>query len=105
MQAESVADLLPLHLRKSYILIAERIGNSQVRNSFGSPTRSDVLAWWDSGMPRSLVPVFVDKNDELIDYYCLNFENGSPVVVFCDHAIVNCWDSVDGFITWLTVQT
>lgn len=106
MQAESVADLLPLDRRKSYILIAEWIGNSQLRNCcFGSPTKSDVLAWWDSGMPRNLVPVVVEKNDELIDYYCLNLENGSPVVVFCDHAIVNCWDSVDAFIAWLTSQT
>jgi hypothetical protein len=69
------------------------------------PTKSDVLAWWESGMPRNLVPVVIDKNDELVDYYCLNLENGSPVVVFCDHAIVNCWDSVDAFIAWLTVQT
>lgn len=106
MQAESVADLLPPDLRKSYILIAEWIANSQVRNCcFGSPTKADVLAWWDSGMPRDLVPVFIEKNDDLIDYYCLNLENGPPVVVFCDHAIVNCWDSVDAFIAWLIVQT
>jgi len=105
MQAESVAHLLPLDLRKSHTLIAQWIGNSQPRNCrFESPTKSDVLTWWESGMPRNLVPVVLEKNDELTDYYCLNLENGSPVVVFCDHAIVCCWDSVDAFIEWLTVQ-
>ena len=105
MEAESVVDLLPLNLRQSHISIAEWIANSQSRNCrFGTPTKSDVLAWWESGMPRNLVPVVIEKNDALVDYYCLNLEHGSPVVVFCDHAIVNCWDTVDEFITWLTVH-
>ncbi|MCY2983494.1 MAG: hypothetical protein NTY15_07620 [Planctomycetota bacterium] len=105
MQAEYVDDLLPLDLRQSLIPIAEWIANSKSRNCrFATPTKPAVLAWWESGMPRNLVPVVIEKNDELTDYYCFNLDCGSPVVVFCDHAIVNCWDSVDAFIAWLTVQ-
>lgn len=103
MQAQSVVDLLPVDLRRSHTLIAEWIANSNCR--FGTLTKSDVLTWWESGMPRNLVPVFIEKNDALVDYYCLNLEDGAPVVVFCDHAIVDCWDSVDAFVAWLTGQT
>jgi hypothetical protein len=106
MPAESVDHLIPLSLRQSLIPIAEWIANCPSHNCrFAAPTQSDVLAWWESGMPRNLVPVVTERNDELVDYYCVNLEkNGPPVVVFCDHAVVDCWDSVDAFIAWLTVQ-
>jgi hypothetical protein len=105
MKHQSIAELLPDHLRSTSLSIENAIvGSRSTQTRFSTPHMVDVLEWWNSGMPQNLVPVATERNDEFIDYYCLNLGEGSPVVAFCDHAIVDCWDSIDAFLVWLKDQ-
>lgn len=69
--------------------------------NFSLPANEDInsIEGYDN-----LIPFLVDVSDDNRDIYCYEFEQDedSAVVVFCDHAIVQRWNSVTEFLDWFS---
>lgn len=58
------------------------------------------------GLPKELLPFLVIEESSWPDWYAFDFSSEPPtVVVWCDHAIVERWESFPAFLRWSRTST
>jgi len=85
-------------------LVVNNKDNDAFFSNFHLPSSQDINLI--EHLYNSLMPFIVESVSEQHDIYCYEFEQEAypKVVVFSDHALVNKWDSVSEFLSWLAIR-
>lgn len=86
-------------------LVANAKNNEVFFSDFQLPSNQDMNFIENSY--DSFIPFLVESASGQYDIYCYDFEQEAcpAVAVFSDHAVVNRWDSVPDFLSWLERMT
>lgn len=83
----------------------ERFCSAQISRSALLSSEVDILRAM-KGMPDGLLPFMIVEEPSWPDVYAFDVSTTPrAVVVWSDHAIIECWPDFDSFLTWARAQT